>query len=136
VAGVEAVGQGREGHRRAGVARARFLDGVDGQEADGVDGVADHARRVRPGCGAVCDDQAVPQLAVVDRHAHGASLRNDRYRLMRALVLLSWLSSGSSGASSSGTMRLASILPSSTPHWSKLFTFQIVPWVNTLCSYR
>ena len=31
--------------------------------------------------------------------------------------------------------RFASTLPSSTPHWSKESICQIVPWVNTLCSY-
>ena len=30
---------------------------------------------------------------------------------------------------------MASSLPSSTPHWSKLLMFQITPWVKTLCSY-
>ena len=36
---------------------------------------------------------------------------------------------------SSGTMRLASTLPSSTPHWSNESMSQIAPWVKTLCSY-
>ncbi len=33
-------------------------------------------------------------------------------------------------------MRLASALPSSTPHWSNELMCQIVPCVNTLCSYK
>ena len=37
--------------------------------------------------------------------------------------------------SSSGMMRLASALPSSTPHWSKESMLQIAPCVKTLCSY-
>src|SRR4051794_18216039 len=32
-------------------------------------------------------------------------------------------------------MALASCLPSSTPHWSKLLMFQMTPWVKILCSY-
>ena len=32
-------------------------------------------------------------------------------------------------------IRLASTLPSSTPHWSKEPIPQTVPWVKTLCSY-
>ena len=35
---------------------------------------------------------------------------------------------------SSGMIRLASTLPSSTPHWSNELICQIVPWVKTLCS--
>ena len=37
---------------------------------------------------------------------------------------------------SSGVIRLASALPSSTPHWSKLLTPHTPPWTNTMCSYR
>ena len=33
-------------------------------------------------------------------------------------------------------MRLASAFPSSTPHWSNELMCQIVPCVNTLCSYE
>ena len=36
--------------------------------------------------------------------------------------------------SSSGMMRWARTLPSSTPHWSKELMFQMTPWVKTLCS--
>ena len=43
-------------------------------------------------------------------------------------------SGGSAALSSSGTMRCASTLPSSTPHWSNESMFQITPWVKTLCS--
>ena len=35
-----------------------------------------------------------------------------------------------------GTMRWASTLPNSTPHWSNESMFQITPCVKTLCSYR
>ena len=38
------------------------------------------------------------------------------------------------GSSSSGTIRCASTLPSSTPHWSKELMPQTVPCVKTLCS--
>ena len=55
---------------------------------------------------------------------------------MRLLVELSCLSRGAVLFSSSGMMRCASALPSSTPHWSKEFTFQIVPCVKTMCSYK
>ena len=46
----------------------------------------------------------------------------------------SWARSGSASASTSGMIAWARDLPSSTPHWSKEFTSQIAPWVNTLCS--
>ena len=36
---------------------------------------------------------------------------------------------------SSAAIRVASALPSSTPHWSNESIPQIVPWTNTLCSY-
>ena len=36
---------------------------------------------------------------------------------------------------SSGRILLASCLPSSTPHWSKLKMFQIAPCTKILCSY-
>ena len=42
---------------------------------------------------------------------------------------------GSIAPVSSARMVLASCLPSSTPHWSKLLMPQITPWVKTLCSY-
>src|SRR5215472_2584001 len=58
-----------------------------------------------------------------------------RYRRIRLLVELSWPSLGSLLLSSSGMMRWASTLPSSTPHRSNESMSQIVPWVNTLCSY-
>src|SRR5882724_9668456 len=58
-----------------------------------------------------------------------------RYRRMRVLVELSWPRVGSVRLSSSGMMRWASTLPSSTPHWSNESTSQIAPWENTLCSY-
>src|SRR5437667_2144732 len=57
------------------------------------------------------------------------------YRLMSVLVELSCASSGSLVLSSSGMIRLASTLPSSTPHWSNELIFQMVPWTKTLCSY-
>src|SRR5262249_19807022 len=47
------------------------------------------------------------------RHCCSLSLR---YRRIRVLVELSWLSTGSAGLSSSGIMRCARTLPSSTPH--------------------
>ena len=37
---------------------------------------------------------------------------------------------------SSGVIRLASSLPSSTPHWSKLLIPQTTPCTKTMCSYR
>jgi hypothetical protein len=37
-------------------------------------------------------------------------------------------------AFNSGTIRWASTLPSSTPHWSNESMFQIAPCVKTLCS--
>jgi hypothetical protein len=43
---------------------------------------------------------------------------------------------GGASGPSSAAIRVASTLPSSTPHWSKELTSQITPWVNTLCSYR
>jgi hypothetical protein len=46
---------------------------------------------------------------------------------MRALVEESCASSAGSAEVSSGTMRFASALPSSTPHWSKLLTPQMRP---------
>ena len=57
------------------------------------------------------------------------------YRLMSVLVELSCVSSGSLALSSSGMIRLARTLPSSTPHWSNELIFQMVPWTKTLCSY-
>jgi hypothetical protein len=41
-----------------------------------------------------------------------------RYLLISVLVELSWLRYGDDGLSSSGMMRWARTLPSSTPHWS------------------
>ena len=63
-----------------------------------------------------------------------------RYLRMSALVLVSWVSSGSpppssEAAVSSGMIAVASCLPSSTPHWSKLLMFQTMPWTKILCSY-
>src|SRR5215469_7245483 len=57
------------------------------------------------------------------------------YRLMSVLVELSCISSGSVVLSSSGIIRFASTLPSSTPHWSNELIFQMVPCTKTLCSY-
>src|SRR5690606_41745075 len=51
-----------------------------------------------------------------------------------AFVEESCRSSGSASAVSSGAIRDASFLPSSTPHWSNELTFQIAPCVNTLRS--
>ena len=59
---------------------------------------------------------------------------NFRYRRIRLFVELSCLSVGAVSLSSSGTIRCASTLPSSTPHWSKESMFQITPCVKTLCS--
>ena len=61
--------------------------------------------------------------------------RRSRYRLISVFVELSCASSGSVALSSSGMIRLASTLPSSTPHWSNELIFQMVPWTKTLCSY-
>src|SRR5262245_34632883 len=68
--------------------------------------------------------------------AHGPYLAflRIRYRRMRLFVELSCWSVGSASLSSSGMMRWASTLPSSTPHWSNESTSQMTPWVNTLCS--
>ena len=41
---------------------------------------------------------------------------------------------GGSVAVSSGVILLASALPSSTPHWSKLLTSHTQPCTNTMCS--
>src|SRR5437773_2805250 len=71
------------------------------------------------------------ELDCVGRHVVPLSLR---YRRIRLLVELSWASLGSFLPSSSGMMRCASTLPSSTPHWSNESMFQIVPWVKTECS--
>src|SRR5439155_1638235 len=69
-------------------------------------------------------------------HLQASRSRCRRYRRIRALVEESWERGGSDPSLSSGTMRAASVLPSSTPHWSKESMFQIVPIVNTLCSYN
>ena len=53
---------------------------------------------------------------------------------MSAFVEESCASSGSDSLVSSGMIRCASALPSSTPHWSKELMLQIVPCTNTLCS--
>ena len=70
------------------------------------------------------------------RDVVGSSTRRRcaRYLRISAFVELSWPSGASVAACSSGMIRCASTLPSSTPHWSKLLMRQIVPWVNTLCS--
>src|SRR5215813_10982035 len=73
------------------------------------------------------------KLDCAGRHVAPLSLRCLRIRL---LVELSWPSLGSAPLSSSGMMRWAKTLPSSTPHWSNESMSQIVPWVKTLCSYR
>src|SRR5512143_3170138 len=57
-----------------------------------------------------------------------------RYREIRLLVELSWARTGFSRLSSSGMIRWASCLPSSTPHWSNESMLQIAPWVKTMCS--
>src|SRR5919201_6047047 len=72
---------------------------------------------------------------VGDLGTHRAASLRIRYRRMSAFVELSWASAGPVALSSSGMMRWASTLPSSTPHWSNESTSQIAPWVNTLCSY-
>src|SRR5258705_4514005 len=59
-----------------------------------------------------------------------------RYRRIRLSVELSWPSLGSALLSSSGMMRWARTLPSSTPHSSNESISQIVPCVNTQCSYN
>ena len=46
----------------------------------------------------------------------------------------SWESFGSVLLSSSGMIRFARALPSSTPHWSNESIPQMTPWVKTLCS--
>jgi hypothetical protein len=50
------------------------------------------------------------------QRAHGDASRKARKRRMRVFVELSWASVGSTSARSSGTIRAASVLPSSTPH--------------------
>src|SRR6266536_420622 len=72
-------------------------------------------------------------LFVQAERFHNASL-SFRYRRIRLLLELSWLKAGSALLSSSGIMRWANTLPSSTPHWSNESMFQITPWVKTLCS--
>ena len=57
-----------------------------------------------------------------------------RYRRIKLFVELSWPSEGSALLSSSGMMRWASTLPSSTPHWSNELICQMAPWVKTECS--
>jgi hypothetical protein len=52
---------------------------------------------------------------------------NFLYRRMRLFVELSCLSRGGDWLSSSGMMRWARALPSSTPHWSKELMFQMTP---------
>ena len=57
-----------------------------------------------------------------------------RYLRIKLFVELSWLSEGSPSLSSSGMMRCASALPSSTPHWSNELICQMAPCVKTECS--
>src|SRR6185503_13158106 len=52
---------------------------------------------------------------------------------IRPLVELSCVETGPRAASS-GSIRPASCLPSSTPHWSKALISQITDSTNTLCS--
>src|SRR5215813_3571916 len=73
--------------------------------------------------------------ALVSSRCHHFCSLSLRYRRIRLSVELSCLSTGSAGFSSSGMMRCARTLPSSTPHWSNESMFQITPWVNTECSY-
>src|ERR1019366_2157164 len=58
-----------------------------------------------------------------------------RWRRIKLFVELSCASAGSVLLSSSPMIFLARTLPSSTPHWSNESMLQIVPWVNTECSY-
>src|SRR5262249_2234560 len=51
-------------------------------------------------------------------------------------VEASCASRGSDGLTISGTIRWASTLPSSTPHWSNESICQMAPCVNTMCSWR
>lgn len=55
-------------------------------------------------------------------------------KLINPLVEESWLETLSLLAKSP-SMALAKALPSSTPHWSKELTSQMMPWVKILCSY-
>lgn len=55
-------------------------------------------------------------------------------KLMRPLVEASCDVTGLSLANS-GSMALASCLPSSTPHWSNELMSQMIPCVKILCSY-
>ena len=61
-----------------------------------------------------------------------AAYFSERYFRMSAFVLESCLRSPS--PESSGMMRWARTLPSSTPHWSKESMSQIAPCTKTLCS--
>src|SRR5262245_12885140 len=74
-------------------------------------------------------------LEVAHVASHRVASFRIRYRRMRVFVELSWSSLGSVGLSSSGMICWASTLPSSTPHWSNESTSQMMPCVNTLCSY-
>ena len=56
-----------------------------------------------------------------------------RYQSISARVELSCVARRAS-PDSSGVIRLASSLPSSTPHWSKLSMPHTTPWTNTMCS--
>ena len=73
----------------------------------------------------------LPPLAVVVLRARLAG-EFARYQSISALVELSW--SAVAAPDSSGVIWLASSLPSSTPHWSKLSMPHTTPWTNTMCS--
>ena len=76
---------------------------------------------------------AVPRICVRLTNRQDARL-SFRYLRIRLFVELSCVSEGSVSPSSSGMMRWASTLPSSTPHWSNELIFQMVPCVKTACS--
>ena len=59
-------------------------------------------------------------------------VRVSRYQRISAAVDASW--SPVASPVNSGVMRLASSLPSSTPHWSKLSMPHTAPCTNTMCS--
>ncbi len=68
------------------------------------------------------------------RGPHQPSPRSARNRPITALVEASSGIAGAGSPLSAGRMELASCLPNSTPHWSKLSMFHRQPCTATLCS--
>ena len=81
---------------------------------------------------AMIEGQNIEWAIISSRHQ--AAPLSLRYRRISVFVELSCSSFGSVALSSSGMIRWARALPSSTPHWSKESICQIVPWVKTMCS--